>query len=55
MVAAGSWWFPFVVVLVVGAPWVAAIAYYWPKVRRDGYVPPSLGEVVRERLWGPEP
>ena len=55
MLATGSWWFVFVIILAVGAPWIAAIVYYWPKVRRDGYVPPSLAEVVRDRLWSREP
>ena len=51
MLAAGNWWFVPVTVLVVGASWIAALAYYWQKVRRDGYVPPSLADTVKDRLW----
>jgi hypothetical protein len=43
------WW---ILPFLFGAPWLAGIAYYWPRVRRDGHVPPSLAETVKERLWG---
>jgi hypothetical protein len=39
-----------VIVLAAGAPWIVAIAYFGRKLRRDGYVPPSLGELLRERM-----
>jgi hypothetical protein len=49
VVASVPWW---ILPFVFGAPWIVAIAYYWPRARaRDGYVPPSLAEMVRERLW----
>jgi hypothetical protein len=51
MLAAGDTWFVAVIILAAGAPWIVAIAYYWPKVRRDGYVPPSLAQIIKERLW----
>jgi hypothetical protein len=46
------WW---ILPILFGAPWLVGIACYWPRVRRDGYVPPSLAEQVKERLWGREP
>ena len=42
------WW---ILPPVIGLPWLVAIAFYWPRVRRDGHVPPSLAEVVKDRLW----
>jgi hypothetical protein len=37
--------------LVFGAPWIVGIVYYWRRIPRDGSIPPSLGERVRQRLW----
>jgi hypothetical protein len=38
--------------LVIAAPWIVAIAYYWRKARPlDGAIPPSLAEMVKARLW----
>jgi len=37
--------------LLVGAPWIAGIVYYWRKAPREGSTPPSLAEMVRRRLW----
>jgi hypothetical protein len=39
----------FVVGLAVSLPWLAAIGWLWPKLPRDGAVPPSYGELVRKR------
>jgi hypothetical protein len=46
----GGWWallFPF----VFGAPWIAGIAYFWRRTPRDGAIPMSIGDQVRQRLW----
>jgi hypothetical protein len=37
--------------LLFSAPWLIAIAWTWRRLPRDDYVPPSLGESVRKRLW----
>jgi hypothetical protein len=38
-------------VLFVVTPWLAAIVYYWRRRPRDGFVPPSLADLNRSRLW----
>lgn len=37
--------------LLFGAPWLAAIAYVWPRAPRMDGPPPSLAQSTRERLW----
>jgi hypothetical protein len=37
--------------LLFAAPWIAAIVWAWLRLPRDDYMPPSLGESVRKRLW----
>jgi hypothetical protein len=37
--------------LVLGAPWVAAIVWTWSRAPRLDSVPPSTGQLARERLW----
>jgi hypothetical protein len=32
------------------APWLAATAWVWTRLPRDGFVPPSMGEVLRRRM-----
>jgi hypothetical protein len=46
-----SAWEAWPVVLLVGAPWIVGIVYYWRRRAKDGSVPPSLAEQVRKRLW----
>jgi len=38
------------IVLVVGSPWIAGIAYCWRWRIRDDAVQPSMGELARKRL-----
>jgi len=38
------------IVLLFGSPWIVGIAYYWHCRPRDGSLPPSFGEHVRQRL-----
>jgi hypothetical protein len=38
------------IVLAAGAPWIVAIVYFGRKVRGDGWVAPSMGERLRDRL-----
>jgi hypothetical protein len=49
MHATDSWWV--LLLIVFGAPWLAAIAWLWSKRPRDGTVPPSMAEAARKRLW----
>jgi hypothetical protein len=44
-------WSAVSLILLAGAPWIVGIGYYWRGRVRDGSVPPSLAERVRERLW----
>ena len=37
--------------LMLGAPWLVAIAWTWSRVPRTDRVPPSLGDLARQRLW----
>jgi hypothetical protein len=37
--------------LLFGAPWLAAIAYTWPRAPRMDGPPPSTADRTRERLW----
>jgi hypothetical protein len=46
-----SVWSVWPVVLLAGLPWIVGIVYYWRHRVRDGSVPPSLAEQVRNRLW----
>ena len=46
----GPWWV-WLLPVVFGAPWIAAIVWLWSKRPRDGAVPPSLAEMARKRLW----
>jgi hypothetical protein len=39
------------VTLLLAAPWLAAIAYVWPRAPRLDGPPPSMAERARERLW----
>ena len=39
------------IALAAGAPWLAGIAYYWRRLPRDGTVPPSFGELLRQRIF----
>jgi hypothetical protein len=39
-----------VIVVIAGAPWIVGIAYYWHKRPRDGSVPPSFGEYLRQLM-----
>jgi hypothetical protein len=36
--------------LILGSPWLAASIYLWRRLPRDGFVPPSMGELARKRL-----
>jgi hypothetical protein len=36
--------------LVLGAPWIVAIAWAWTRAPRVDSVPPSMGEIARRRL-----
>ena len=36
--------------LLLGAPWIVAIAWAWSRAPRVDGVPPSLGELARRRL-----
>jgi hypothetical protein len=36
--------------LLLGAPWIAAIAWAWTRAPRVDGVPPSMGELARRRL-----
>jgi hypothetical protein len=36
--------------LLLGAPWIVAIAWAWRRAPRVDDVPPSLGELARRRL-----
>ena len=42
-----SWLLPF----LFGAPWIAAIVWFWRHTPRDDEVPPSTAERARQRLW----
>jgi hypothetical protein len=37
------------ILIAVGSPWIAAIAYLWPRIPRDGALPRSAGELLRQR------
>ena len=36
--------------VVVGAPWIVASIVLWRLLPRDGFVPPSMGELARRRF-----
>jgi hypothetical protein len=36
--------------VVLGAPWLMAILLLWRQLPRDGFVPPSMGELARKRF-----
>ena len=38
------------IVALAGCPWIVGIAYYWRKQVKDGSVPQSLGEQLRQRM-----
>jgi hypothetical protein len=42
-----SWLLP----LLFGAPWIVAIVWFWRQRPRDDFVPPSMAEEARRRLW----
>jgi hypothetical protein len=35
--------------LLFASPWIAAVALLWPRLDRNGAVPPSMGELARRR------
>ena len=37
--------------LLLAAPWLAALAYTWSRAPRMDGPPPSMAERTRERLW----
>jgi hypothetical protein len=47
----GTTWSALLIAVAAGSPWLVAIAYYWRRRPRDGFVPPSAGEMARKRLW----
>lgn len=46
-----SIWSAWPIVMLAGLPWIVGIVYYWRRRVKDGSVPPSLAERVRQRLW----
>jgi hypothetical protein len=40
-----------VVLLLLVAPWIVGIVYYWRRRPRDGWIPPSIADMARNRLW----
>ena len=38
------------IVAAAGLPWIVGIAYYWRRRPRDGEMPTSWGEYLRERM-----
>jgi hypothetical protein len=36
--------------IAICTPWIAGIAWMWPRRPKDGYVPQSAGELARQRL-----
>jgi hypothetical protein len=51
MLADQAAWTGLLVIPIVGAPWIVAIVWYWRRIPRDDYVPPSMSELARQRLW----
>jgi hypothetical protein len=43
-------WSAWLLPTLVGAPWVAGIAWLWRHQPRDGFIPLSMGEHARQRL-----
>lgn len=39
--------------LLLGAPWLVAIALVWSRAPRVDDVPPSMADLARRRLWTP--
>ena len=39
------------IILAAGSPWIVGIAIAWRHRVRDGYVPPSMADRARKRLW----
>jgi len=47
-----SWaWLP--LSLLFGSPWIVAIVFYWWRRPRDGALPMSMADQVRQWLWPP--
>jgi hypothetical protein len=47
-------WWVWLLPLLFGAPWIAAIVYYWRRARPlDGALPASAADLARKRLWTP--
>jgi len=36
--------------IAICTPWIAGIAWMWPRLPKDGFVPHSAGELARQRL-----
>jgi hypothetical protein len=47
----GDLWPALLLGLAFATPWIVAILWSWRRRPRDGAIPPSLGEMVRKRLW----
>jgi hypothetical protein len=44
-------WSDWPLALVVLAPWIAGIVWFWRRRPRDGAIPLSMAEHARRRLW----
>jgi hypothetical protein len=54
VVTGAALWWVWLLPVVLGAPWIAAIAWFWRRAKPDdGAVPPSAAELARRRLWAP--
>jgi hypothetical protein len=42
---------PILLSLFFGAPWLVPAVWLWLRARKVDYVPPSLAQSARERLW----
>jgi len=42
---------PLLLSLFFGAPWLVPTVWLWSRARKVDYVPPSMAESARERLW----
>jgi hypothetical protein len=50
-VGANPWW-AWLLPILFGAPWLAAIAWVWFRSpSKSGEAPPSLAELIQQRLW----
>ncbi len=36
--------------IILGSPWIVASIWLWRRLPRDGFVPPSMGELARKRF-----